>query len=67
MEYQSELINGFQSIFYFKCKVCNIVEKLYTENIKNTNKASVSACQAIYSYRFVLVLVLIYRLMTCVF
>lgn len=55
MEYQSEIINGFQSIFYFKCKVCNIVEKIYTENIKNTNrittnKAAVNACQAIGSY-----------------
>lgn len=49
MEYQSEIIKGFQSVFYFKCKVCNIVEKLYTENIKKTdtvatNNAAVNAC-----------------------
>lgn len=52
MEYQSEIIKGFQSIFYFKCKICNIVEKIHTEYMKNsntvtTNKAVVSACQAI--------------------
>lgn len=51
MEYQSEIIKGFQSVFYFKCKVCNIVEKLYTENNKKTdtvtiNNAAVNACQA---------------------
>jgi len=59
MEYQSEIIKGFQSVFYFKCKVCNIVEKLYTENIKKTdtvttNNAAVNACQAI-GNRFVFI------------
>ena len=52
MEYQSEIIQGLQSILYFKCKMCNIVSKLYTANISNiqsisVNKSVVNACQAI--------------------
>ncbi|XP_022160039.1 uncharacterized protein LOC111026293 [Myzus persicae] len=51
MEYQKETFIGFQSILTFKCKVCNIESKLYTENPKTVqvpiNKATVHGCQAI--------------------
>ncbi|XP_060855780.1 uncharacterized protein LOC132950906 [Metopolophium dirhodum] len=51
MEYQKETFVGFQSILTFKCKVCNIKSKLYTENPKTVqvpiNKATVHGCQAI--------------------
>lgn len=51
MEFQSEKIMGHQSILTFKCKMCNIENKIYTENPKtekcSVNKAAVHACQAI--------------------
>jgi len=55
MEFQSEVIHGFYSIFVFKCKVCCIESKLYSENIQQNqymlvNKAVVNACQSIGKY-----------------
>ncbi|XP_025421225.1 uncharacterized protein LOC112691280, partial [Sipha flava] len=52
MEFQSEVIHGFYSIFVFKCKVCCIESKLYLENIQQNqymliNKAVVNTCQSI--------------------
>lgn len=57
MEYQSEIIRGFQSVFYFKCKVCNIIEKLYTENNKKNRHSNNQqcCCQRVSSYRFVII------------
>ncbi|CAI6376813.1 unnamed protein product [Macrosiphum euphorbiae] len=54
MEYQSKIIKGFQSVFYFKCKVCNIVEKLYTENNKKNRHSNNQqcCCQCVSSYRY---------------
>lgn len=55
MEFQSEVIHGFYSIFVFKCKVCCIESKLYSENIQQNqymlvNKAVGNACQSIGKY-----------------
>lgn len=52
MEFQYETIKGFYSILNLKCKVCYIVENIYTENTKKNssvsfNKAAVNAFQAI--------------------
>ncbi|KAL4101121.1 hypothetical protein QTP88_021141 [Uroleucon formosanum] len=51
MEYKKETFIGFRSILTFKCKVCNIESKLYTENPKTVkvpiNNATVHGCQAI--------------------
>lgn len=55
MEFQLEVIHGFYSIFVFKCNVCNIESKLYSENIQQNqhmlvNKVVVNACQSIGKY-----------------
>lgn len=54
MDFQSEIIRGFQSILRFKCRVCGIKTQLYsekeTENVIPINKAVVNACQAIGKY-----------------
>jgi len=51
MEYQSEKNMGHQLILTFKCKMCNIENKIYPEKPKTEkcpiNKATVHACQAI--------------------
>jgi len=51
MDFQSEVIRGFQSIFRFKCRICGIKTQIYTEketeNNIPINKAVVNACQAI--------------------
>jgi len=55
MEFQSEKIYGFHSIFYFNCKVCGIKSKLYSEKIQEQhiipiNKAVINGCQAVGKY-----------------
>ena len=55
IEFQSEIIYGFHSIFYFNCKVCGIKSKLFLEkNTKTTyytiNKAVINGCQAVGKY-----------------
>lgn len=51
MYFRSETIQGFHSIFSFKCKVCGIEKKIYSEKLKQecmpVNKAVVNACHAI--------------------
>lgn len=51
MEYESEVNNGFLSVFTFKCTMCNIKTRLHSEYIHhsemNINNAAVNACQAI--------------------
>lgn len=51
MKCESEIHYGFLSIFTFKCKICMIKIKLYSEDPKDAkmhvNKAAVNACQAI--------------------
>lgn len=50
MEYISELRNGYSSVFKFRCKVCNIEFKLFSEKESDTimpiNKALVNGCIA---------------------
>jgi len=51
MEFQSEKIYGFHSVFNFKCKMCGIESKIYSENTQQEcvpiNKAIINGCQAI--------------------
>ncbi|XP_022178013.1 uncharacterized protein LOC111039042 [Myzus persicae] len=52
MQFQSEKIYGFHSVFNFKCKMCGITSKIYSaENAQQKclpiNKAIISGCQAI--------------------
>lgn len=51
MEFESELIKGYSSEFYFRCKMCGVKEKFSSENIQNDylpiNKALVNASLAI--------------------
>lgn len=55
MDFKSEVVKGFYSIFIFKCRVCGIENNIYSEKIKQEstmpiNKAVVSACFAIGKY-----------------
>lgn len=52
MEFQSEKIYGFHSVFNFKCKMCGIKSKIYSaENAQQQcvpiNKAIINGCQAV--------------------
>jgi len=52
MDFKSEVLKGFYSIFIFKCRVCGIENNNYSEKIKQEcsmpiNKAVVSGCFAI--------------------
>lgn len=52
MDFKSEVLKGFYSIFVFKCRVCGIENDIYSEKIKQepsmqVNNAVVSACFAI--------------------
>lgn len=54
MEFESELMRGYSSEFYFRCKMCGVKNKFLSENIQNNyipiNKALVNASLAIGIY-----------------
>lgn len=51
MKFENEIMKGFSSIFYFRCKMCGIVDQITSESPQELympiNKALVNATLAI--------------------